>query len=69
MLLAKKSRNVIDVFRSVLLLVKLSVVKSFSRRKFCLIPSISRLYGAGNCRLRFSGVCSKVVNQLSQVSR
>ena len=31
MLLAKKSRNVIDVFRSVLLLVKLSVVKSFSR--------------------------------------
>ena len=31
MLLAKKSRNVIDVFRPILLLVKLSVVKSFSR--------------------------------------
>ena len=31
MLLTKKSRNVIDVFRSVLLLVKMSVVKSFSR--------------------------------------
>ena len=30
-----------------------------------LHSSISRLYSAGNCRLRFSGVCAKLVNQLS----
>ena len=30
----------------------------------CLIPSISCLYGAGNCWLPFSGVCSKLVNLL-----
>ena len=47
-----------------LLLVKLSVLQSFSRSYFCLISSISRLYGAGNCWLRFSGVCSKLVKQL-----
>ena len=34
----------------------------------CLL-SISRLYGAGSCRQRLSGVCSKLVNQLSRVSR
>ena len=45
-----------------LLLVKLS----FSRSYFCLISSISRLYGAGNCWLRFSGVSSKLVNQRSK---
>ena len=27
--------------------------------------SISRLYGAGSCRQRLSGICSKLVNQLS----
>ena len=36
----------------------LSVLQSFSGSYFCLISSISRLYGAGNCWLRFSGVCS-----------
>ena len=67
MLLAMKTRNVIGTFLfvfSYLFLVKLSVVQSF-----CLIPSISRLYGAGNCWLRLSGVCSKLVNHLSEVSR
>ena len=44
-----------------------SVLQSFSRSYLCLISSISRLYGAGNCWLRFSGVCSKFVNQLSKV--
>ena len=35
----------------------------------CASPSIlwSRLYCAGNCWLRFSGVCSKLVNQLSEL--
>ena len=33
------------------------------------MPLISRLYGAVNCWHRFSGVCSKLVNQLSRVSR
>ena len=28
---------------------------------------MSRLYGAGNCWLRFSGVCSKLVNQLKVI--
>ena len=37
-----------------------SVVQSFYRRQFCLSPSLSRLCGAGNYWLRFSGVCSKV---------
>ena len=36
-----------------LLLVKLSVVQSFSCSQFCLISLISRLYGAANCWLRF----------------
>ena len=57
MLLAMKARNVIGTFRSVflsqfdscLLLVKLSVVKSFFRCQGCLTQSISRLYSAGNC--------------------
>ena len=44
-----------------LLLVKLSVLQPFSRSYFCLISSISRLYGAGNCWLRFSGC---LLNQL-----
>ena len=35
---------------------------------FCL-SLISRLYGAGNCWHRLSGVRSKLVNQLSKVSR
>ena len=50
-------------------LVKLSVLQSFSRSKFFLISSISPLYGADNCWLRFSGVCSKLINQLSKVTR
>ena len=29
-----------------------------------LMSSMSRLYGAGSCRHRFIGVCSKLVNQL-----
>ena len=52
-----------------LLSVKLSVLQSFCLGYFCLILSTSRLYGAGNCWLRFSGVCSKLVNQLSKVRR
>ena len=35
---------------------------------FCL-SLISRLHGAGNCWHRLSGVRSKLVNQLSKVSR
>ena len=35
---------------------------------FCL-SLISRLYSAGNCWHRLSGVRSKLVNQLSRVSR
>ena len=34
-----------------------------------LLLSISCLYGAGSCRQRLSGVYSKLVNQLSRVSR
>ena len=34
---------------------------------FCL-SLISRLYGAGNCWHRLSGVRSKLVNKLSKVS-
>ena len=44
-----------------------------SKNVYCLsvslLLSISRLYGAGTCRQRLSGVCSKLVNQLSRVSR
>ena len=47
MLLAMKTRNVFFCVSIRLLLVTLSVVQSFSRSKFCLISSISRLYGAG----------------------
>ena len=50
------------------MLVKLSVVTSFSPGQFCLSPSISCLYGAGNCWLWFSGICSKLVNQFFKVS-
>ena len=36
----------------------------------CLLMSLmSRLYGAGSCRHRFIGVCSKLVNQLSSTIR
>ena len=48
------SIRLLSQLNSCLLLVKLS----FSHSYFCLISSISRLYGAGNCWLRFSGVCS-----------
>ena len=34
-----------------------------------LMSSMSRLYGAGSCRDRFIGVCSKLVNQLSSTIR
>ena len=34
-----------------------------------LMSSMSRLYGAGSCRHRFIGVCSKLVNQLSSTIR
>ena len=50
-----------------LLLVKLSVLESFSRSYGNLTSSISRLYGSGNGWLRFNSVCSKLVNQLSKV--
>ena len=46
----------------ILLLVKLPVVQSLSCSQFCLILSVRHLYGAGNCWLPFSGVCSKLVN-------
>ena len=51
---------IMSQLKSPLLLVQLSVVRSFSRRWFCVSPSISLLYCAGNCWLRFSGVCSKL---------
>ena len=54
---------------SYLFLVKLLVVLSFSRSKFCFSLSISCLYGAGNSSLWFSGVCSNLVNHPSKVSR
>ena len=63
------SIRLLSQLNSRLLLVKLSVLQSFSLSKFCLISSISRLHGASNCWLRFSGVCSKLVNQLSKVRR
>ena len=63
------SIRLLSQLNSRIFLVKLSVLQSFSRSYFCLISSISRLYGAGNCWLRFSGVCSKLVNQLSKVRR
>ena len=44
---------------------KMSIVCLF----VSLLLSISRLYGAGSCKQRLSGVCSKLVNQLSRVSR
>ena len=59
------SIRLLSQLNSRLLLVKLS----FSRSQFCLISSIGRLYGTGNCWLRFSGVCSKLVNYLSKVRR
>ena len=63
------SIRLLSQLNSRLLLVKLSVLQSFSLSWFCLISSISRLYGTGNCWLRFSGICSKLVNQLSKVRR
>ena len=63
------SIRLLSQLNSRLLLVKLSVLQSFCRSQFCLISSISRFYGAGNCWLRFSGVCSKLVNELSKVRR
>ena len=39
-------------------------LSSHSCSYFCLILSISCLYGAGNCWLPFSGICSKLVNLL-----
>ena len=50
-----------------LLLVKLLV--QFIVCLFWCRSVISRLQGAGDCWHRFSGVCSKLVNQLSGVSR
>ena len=59
------SIRVSSQFNNRLLLVQLWIVQSFRRGQFCLSPSLSRLYGAGNCWLRFSVV--KLVNQLSKV--
>ena len=61
------SIRVSSQFNNRLLLVKLWILQSFSRAQFCLSPSLSRLYGAGNCWLRFIGVWSKLVNQLPKV--
>ena len=52
----------------------LKVRRSIASKTVCclsvlLMLSIGRLYGAGSCRQRLSGVCSKLVNQLSRVSR
>ena len=63
------SIRLLSQLNSRLLLVKLSFLQSFSGSCLCLISSISRLYDAGNCWLRFNGVCSKLVNQLSTVRR
>ena len=60
--LAVKTRKVIGAIRSVYCLSlkvvfcqsKLQVVQSLSHTQFGLSPSISRLYGFGSCRLRFS---------------
>ena len=43
---------------TVIYLVKLLVVQSFCHCQFCLSPSMSCLYSADNCWLRFSCVCS-----------
>ena len=55
------SIRLLSQLNSRLFLVKLSVLQSFSRSQFCLISSISRLYGPGNYWLQFSGVCCKLV--------
>ena len=72
MLLAMKTRNVIGAFRSVFC-HSLTVVNFcwFSSHSVVVSlawvhRSISRLIGAGICWLRFSGVCSKLLSQLSK---
>ena len=61
----------IGAFRSVFCKSKVrgSIVSKMSIVSVSLMLSISRLYGAGGCRQRLSGVCSKLVNQLSRLSR
>ena len=60
-----KTRNrLIGVFRSVYYSGQ-STVSQLS----VLVSLISCLQGAGSCWHRFSGICSKLVNQLSRVSR
>ena len=49
--------------------VGLLLVKCLYCLSVSLMLSISRLYGAGSCRQRLDGVCSKLVNQLSRLSR
>ena len=53
--------------------VSLNTLGSTVRLNQCvvclLMSSMSRLYGAGSCRHRFIGVCSKLVNQLSSTIR
>ena len=61
--------SLLSQLHSRLLLFKLSVVMLFSCSWFCLVLSISCFYSAGNYWLQFSGICSKVVNQLSKLSR
>ena len=72
-----KTRNVIGAFRPVFC-HSLTVVNFKSNCWFSshlvvvslawVHQSISRLIGAGICWLRFSGVCSKLLSQLSKVS-
>ena len=60
MLLAIKTRKLVRFDPSIVTVKQSSFV----------IQIVScRFYGAGSCWLRFSGVCSKLVNQLSKVSR
>ena len=49
--------------------VRGSIVSKMYCLSVLLLSAMSRLYGAGSCRQRLSGVCSKLVNQLSRVSR
>ena len=73
----RRLSNVIGVFQPIFLsqsfiVSQINIVgcQSFCHNcQFCLSLSISLLYGAGNCWLQFSGICSKFVNQLSKVSR
>ena len=65
------SRKVIGAFRSVYCSGRsfVSPIVSSAYCLFILTSLISRWYGAGSSCHRFSGVCSKLVNQLSRVSR